>query len=92
MIANSEKTLIETKVRAYSFRCAYDRLPKNKMKEVRRNLKHLLNVRSEKAIYDRISGRTEPKMREAREIENIFTQYGITINWGEIYENSSADQ
>ena len=82
MITNSENKLIELSENEYSFRCAYDCLPKNKMSEVRHKIKAILNVKSDKAVYDRIAGRTEPKISEATAIEQVFRNYGITIEWG----------
>ena len=43
-------------------------------------------MKSDKAVYDRIAGRTEPKLSEAQAIEQIFKSHGITIVWGAKYE------
>jgi len=81
MEENSEKTL--NTAGEYSFRCAYDSLPKNKLGEARRKIKEILGVKTDKAVYDRIAGKPEPKMSEAKAIELLFKSYGIKLVWGE---------
>ena len=85
-MGNNESVKNELNLKDYSFRYAYNSLPKNKMGEVRKRIKQILNVKSDKAVYDRIAGRTEPKLSEAQAIEQIFKSHGITIVWGAKYE------
>ena len=80
MQVNSENTLVVNK---YSFRVAYDSLPRNKQSEARDKIKQVFSVKTNKAVWDRIAGKTEPKVSEADAIEQLFTKYyGIKVIWG----------
>ena len=79
MEANSENTLVHN----YSFKGAYNSLPRNKQTEVRGKIKLIFGVKTEKAVWARIAGATEPKVSEAAAIELLFTKdYGIKVKWG----------
>jgi hypothetical protein len=77
MNENSEKS-----PKPYSFRFAYDSLPKMKQAEVREKLRKVLGVKGNVSVYLRISGEIEPKASEAKAIEQLFKSYGIKITWG----------
>ena len=80
MEVNSENILVNN----YSFRGAYDSLPRNKQAEVRGQIKKVFGVSSDKAVWARIAGITEPKVSEAAAIEQLFLKnYGIKVIWGE---------
>lgn len=81
MEENSEKTL--NTPGEYSFRSAYDSLPKKKLGEARKKIKQILNVTTDKSVYARIAGTPEPKVSEAKAIEQLFRSYGIKVIWGE---------
>lgn len=80
MQENSENTLVVNK---YSFRVAYDSLPRNKQSEARGKIKKVFGVKTDKAVWARIAGITEPKVSEAAAIEQLFLKnYGIKVIWG----------
>jgi hypothetical protein len=65
----------------YSFKSAYESLPKNKMGEVRDEIKKILGVKTNKSVYDRISGRIEIKVSQYQAIVPLFLKNGITIQF-----------
>jgi hypothetical protein len=67
-----------------SFRAAFDRLPRNKVSEVRERIKKVLNAKTDKTFYDCMAGTREAKISEAQAIEAIFVEYGIVLMWGEV--------
>lgn len=69
-------------VGAFSFRHTFDSLPKNKIREVRQKIREILQVKNDKSVYDRISGRIELTMSQARDIESLFKEYGIKLTFG----------
>ena len=42
-----------------------------------------LGLTTKAAFYNRLNGDVEPKVSEAKAIEDIFNNYGITEIWGE---------
>ena len=42
-----------------------------------------LGLTTKVAFYNRLNGDVEPKVSEAKAIEDIFNNYGITEIWGE---------
>lgn len=72
----------EKKTNPYSFRSAFESIPRNRMKDVKVRIKELLNVKSDKAFYDRMSGAIEPKVSQAKDLELLFEGYGVILAWG----------
>ena len=66
-----------------SFRAAFDRLPRNKVSEVRERIKKVLNAKTDKTFYDCMAGTREAKISEALAIAAIFREYDIALVWGE---------
>lgn len=67
----------------YSFEKAYLQVQAGEQKEVRNLIMQGLNLKSPQAFYNRLKGLIEPKVSEAKIIEEIFTSFGITDIWGE---------
>lgn len=69
----------------FSFKRGYDQLPAGRVQVVRGELFRALGISrgSRKAFLMRMRGETEPKVREAEAIEEIFRAEGITDIWGE---------
>jgi hypothetical protein len=68
--------------RQTSFQCAYDMVPKGKIREVLDGLQQILGVKTDVNVYTYIRGDREPKYTKAIEIERFFQKYGITVEWG----------
>ena len=73
-----EQTLEKPKT---SFQCAYERIAIGDKRDFLYQLKKVLNVVSDSAAYQYIRGVREPKMTEAIAIEQLFSEYGIAVNW-----------
>ena len=67
----------------YSFKKGFDQVPRGKVSEVKGELMAALSVTSRPAWAARLSGKVEPKVSEARKIEEIFARHGIKQIWGE---------
>ncbi len=80
MAENSENTLSGNS--EYSFRAAYDSLPKNKLREARKKIGRIFNVRTDKSVYERINGVYEPKVGQAKAINHLFKTFGVKVTWG----------
>lgn len=65
-----------------SFRCAYNRIAMGDKRDFLYKLKKILNVVSDAAVYQYIRGDREPKLTEGLAIEQLFSEYGINVNWG----------
>lgn len=77
---NNVKTL------EYSFKAAYVSVPRNCIGKVKRELKEIFQIISDEQIYSRINGKVEPKLRDARAVEELFKSYGIKVEWGKAPE------
>ncbi len=42
-----------------------------------------LSIRTRQSFHLRLNGEIEPKVSEARAIEEVFSEYGITDVWGD---------
>lgn len=73
-----QETLIMNK---YSFRVAYDSLPRIRQREAREKLKDIFGITSEIQLYKRIDGEIEPKISQAIAVVNFFSKYGIEVSW-----------
>lgn len=67
----------------FSFKKAWNLLPKSKITECREKIMSALGISAKPTFYARLNGSVEPKLGEARKIEAIFLEYGITDIWGE---------
>ena len=67
---------------SFSFKKGWDKLPKAVAPEVRARIMEALELKTVSSFYPRLNGAYEPKMTEAKKIEAIFSEYGITDIWG----------
>lgn len=67
---------------SFSFNRGYQQLPASKLKEARMRIMEALGLATDPSFYRRLRGNSEPKVSEARAIEAIFAEYGITDIWG----------
>lgn len=66
----------------YSFRRGYMQLAQRDVPKFREQLMRELRINTTNAWTARVYGRTEPRVSEAKTIENAFAEYGITEVWG----------
>jgi hypothetical protein len=73
---------METKTKNTSFRCAFDQVPHGKIREVKDRLKRAIGIKSDSGLMFKVNGVNQVKLLEAMEIEAVFREYGITVEWG----------
>lgn len=67
----------------FSFQKGWKQLPQAKAQEAKKRISKALGLRFPSSFYYRLNGKCEPKVSEARAIEEIFHSYGIKEIWGE---------
>lgn len=67
----------------FSFKKGWSQLPVGKSAEVKKKIIVALDLKCDTSFYPRLNGSYEPRLSEARAIEEIFAEYGITEVWGE---------
>lgn len=77
----------ETKISAknnaeFSFRRGFMQLAQRDVPKFREQLMRKLRITTPNGWTARVYGRTEPRVSEAKTIENAFAEYGITDVWG----------
>jgi len=66
----------------FSFERGWSKLPKSKTALVRNRIMEVFGFKVKSSFYSRLHGEVEPKISEVKEIERIFSEYGITDIWG----------
>lgn len=66
----------------FSFRLGYSQVRRRDSKEVKERIMSALGVTTRISWYARLNGKVEPRLSEAKAIESIFAEYGITKVWG----------
>lgn len=67
----------------YSFQKGFNQVTVQEARKLRNDLKEALKINSRPAWLNRLRGNVEPKVSEAKAIEEVFAEYGITEIWGE---------
>lgn len=67
----------------YSFKRGFSQVRQKDVKEVKRRIMSALGLTTRVGWYARLNGKVEPKVSEARAIEGVFADFGITKVWGE---------
>lgn len=71
-----------TKTTEFSFRKGWLQVRHNDADELKSKIMGALGIKTNKGFKDRLNGYVEPKVSEAKNIEDIFAHYGITEIWG----------
>lgn len=66
----------------FSFNKGWSQVKNGDMSECRKKLMAALNVKTRAAFLNRLKGEVEPKISEAKAIEDVFAKYGIKEVWG----------
>lgn len=66
-----------------SFRKGYMQVQNQHIVEVREKITKALGLNNRQSFYNRMDGKPEPKVSEAKAIEDIFAEYNITDIWGD---------
>jgi len=67
----------------FSFRLGFSQVKNRDIRVVRRKIMQALGISNRTSWIKRLNGAVEPKVSEARAIEEIFAEYGITEVWGD---------
>lgn len=72
------------KTTEFSFLKGWSQVRQKDVKEVKQKIMSVLKLKpdSRVAFSRRLNGHVEPKVSEAKAIEEIFAEYGITEPWG----------
>lgn len=68
---------------SYSFKKGWSQVRQKDIEEVRTAIMDALGLTTKPAFYNRLNGDVEPKVSEAKSIEDIFNNYGIAEIWGD---------
>lgn len=71
-----------TKTTEFSFRKGWLQVRQNDADVLKSKIMGALGLRTNKGFNDRLNGYVEPKVSEAKSIEEIFAHYDITDVWG----------
>lgn len=74
---------------SYSFKKGWSQVRQKDIEEVRNAIMEALGLTTKPAFYNRLNGDVEPKVSEAKAIEDIFNNYGIAEIWGDDECNST---
>lgn len=66
----------------FAFRKGWSQLKLRDTKECRERIMKALNITTKVGFCQRMRGGVEPKVSQARALEEIFKSYGITDIWG----------
>lgn len=66
----------------FSFNKGWSQVKNGDIPRCREELMAALNVKTRAAFLNRMKGEVEPKISEAKAIEDVFAKYGIKEVWG----------
>lgn len=67
----------------FSFKKGYFQLSLIDVPDFKKKIMDKLSIRTRQSFHLRLNGEIEPKVSEARAIEEVFSEYGITDVWGD---------
>lgn len=67
----------------YSFKKGFVQLRQKDVQEAKKKIMSALGLTTRVSWNARLNGRVEPKVSEARAIEEVFAKFGITSIWGD---------
>lgn len=73
----------------FSFQKGFSQVQQKDIANVRCKIMTALNINTRPAWYSRLYGNVEPKVTEAKAIEEIFAAYGIKEVWGALEPETS---
>ena len=66
----------------FSFQLGWSQVMNGDIPKIRKELMNALGVKTRAAFLNRMKGDVEPKVSEAKVIEEIFAKYGVKNVWG----------
>ena len=72
----------------FSFKKGFSQVMQKDISNVKHEIMITLGITTNVAWLNRLNGKVEPKVSEAKAIEETFAKYGIKEVWGELYERN----
>ena len=66
----------------FSFNKGWSQVKNGDIPECRKKLMSVLGIKTRVAFLSRLKGDVEPKVSEAKAIEKVFAEYGVSDVWG----------
>lgn len=66
----------------FAFQLGWSQVRNKDMKSVRKELMEALGVTTRAAFLARLKGDVEPKVSQAKAVEDVFAKYGVKNVWG----------
>lgn len=66
----------------YSFQKGINQVPSGRKNLIRKRIMKALDLKTFASYYQRLNGNVEPKVSEAKAIEEIFSKEGVKQIWG----------
>lgn len=66
----------------FAFLLGWSQVKNGDLPKVRKELMNVLGVKTRAAFLNRMKGDVEPKVSEAKAIEETFAKYGVKNVWG----------
>ena len=68
----------------FAFQLGWSQVRNKDMKSVRKELMKVLGVTTRAAFLARLKGEVEPKVSQAKAVEEVFAKYGVKSVWGTV--------
>lgn len=66
----------------FAFQLGWSQVRNKDMQSVRKELMEVLGVTTRAAFLARLKGDVEPKVSQAKAVEEVFAKYGVKNVWG----------
>lgn len=70
-------------MKSFSFKKGFGQVQHKDLTQVRKELKQALGVSNSMSLSNYMRGITEPKISQAKAVEAVFANHGITEVWGD---------
>ena len=82
MTKNKREIRSRNEMNEFSFKLGFSQVKRKDVQEVKNRIMNALGLRNRVSWYARLNGTVEPKVSEAKIIESVFADFGITQVWG----------
>ena len=82
MTKNKREIRSKNEMNEFSFKLGFSQVKRKDVQEVKNRIMNALGLRTRVSWYARLNGTVEPKVSEAKIIESVFADFGITQVWG----------
>lgn len=75
----------------FSFRRGFMQVKNKDLPAVKKEIMSAIGIETRAAWLNRLNGKVEPKVSEAKAIESVFKKYGIINVWGDMTKDALKD-